>query len=158
MRFTCLPSARPSLSTARYANCTRRRSRPRKADHPRIHKTSDNVKNRQELRWHSKGWFRIYRVGRNSTESLDDTVKDDIELDRSSHRPMRGIPTQQLAFALLMVAMNLKRIIEFEHHFYILDKRTQEGRPTRPRKQKHELLQRRRDRLGRSDDKRPLTP
>ncbi|RPE84864.1 hypothetical protein EDF28_0806 [Curtobacterium sp. PhB137] len=60
---------------------------------------------------------------------------------------------QQFAFALLMVATNMKRIIEFEHQLYILDKRTREGRPPQRRKQKHELLQRRRDRLGRSNYK-----
>lgn len=116
-------------------------------------KASDNVKNRQKLRWHSKEWWRTYRVGRNTMESLNDTVKDDIELDQSSHRPMRGMAAQQFAFALLMVATNMKRIIEFEHQLYILDKRTREGRPPQRRKQKHELLQRRRDRLGRSNYK-----
>jgi hypothetical protein len=116
-------------------------------------KASDNVKNRQKFRWHSKEWWRTYRVGRNTMESLNDTVKDDIELDKSSHRPMRGMAAQQFAFALLMVATNMKRIIEFEHQLYILDKRTREGRPPQRRKQKHELLQRRRDRLGRSNYK-----
>ncbi|PYY38028.1 hypothetical protein DEJ16_06875 [Curtobacterium sp. MCJR17_055] len=116
-------------------------------------KASDNVKNRQKLRWHSKEWWRTYRVGRNTVESLNDTVKDDIELDKSSHRPMRGMAGQQFAFALLMVAANMKRIIEFEHQLYILDKRTQEGRAPQRRKQKHELLPRRRDRLNRSNCK-----
>lgn len=57
-------------------------------------------------------------------ESLNDTVKDDIELDKSSHRPTRGMAAQQFAFALLMVATNMKRIVEFEHQLYILEKRT----------------------------------
>lgn len=110
------------------------------------------------MRWHSKEWFRTYRVGRNAMESLNDTVKDDIELDKSSDRPMRGMAAQQFAFALLMVATNMNRIIKFEHQLYILDKRTKEGRAPQPRKQKHERLQRRRDRLGRSNYKRNPDP
>ena len=47
----------------------------------------------------------------------------------------------------------MKRIIEFEHQLYILDKRAQEGRAPQRRKKKHELLPRRRDRLNRSNYK-----
>lgn len=71
---------------------------------------------------------------------------------------MRGMAAQQFAFALLMVATNMKRSIQFEHQLHILDKRTREGRPPQKRKQKHELLERRRDRLGRSNDKRNPDP
>ncbi|WP_139195330.1 hypothetical protein [Curtobacterium sp. MCBA15_001] len=179
MRFSC-----PALGPSPTVDCPLRelhaKAKPsEEADRPRIYerdmpqlaednrvccqntitvKSSDNVKNRQKLRWHSKDWFRTYRVGRNAMESLNDTVKDDIELDKSSHRPMRGMAAQQFAFALLMVATNMKRIIQFEHELYILDKRAQEGRPPQPRKQKHERLQRRRDRLGRSNYKRNPDP
>lgn len=179
MRFSC-----PALGPSPTVDCPLRKlhaaAKPsEEADRPQIHKrdmpervaeykvccqntitvkSSDNVKNRQKLRWQSKRWFRTYRVDRNSMESLNDTVKDDIQLDKSSNRPMRGMAAQQFAFALLMVATNMKRIIEFEHQLHILDQRSREGRPPQKRKQKHELLERRRDRLGRSNYKRNPDP
>lgn len=111
-------------------------------------KSTTHVQQRQKLRYGSKEWFDTYRADRNSSESSNDLLQKDHNLENTLSRPMHGLATQQFALALFAVASNMRRIIQFEHDVYELERRAAAGRSPQPRKQPDEYLKRARDRNG----------
>lgn len=94
---------------------------PRAADYAVCCQTSITIpievseQERQKLRYGSKEWSTTYRTDRNSMESTNKLLKAQLQLDHSANRLMRGMAAQQFAFALICVAANMKRIVEYEH-------------------------------------------
>lgn len=78
-------------------------------------KPTTHVQQRQKLRYGSKEWFDTYRADRNSSESSNDLLQKDHNLENTMSRPMNGLAAQQFALALFAVASNMRRIIKFEH-------------------------------------------
>jgi hypothetical protein len=111
-------------------------------------KPTTHVQQRQKLRYGSKEWFETYRADRNSSESTNDLLQKDHNLEDTLRRPMHGLAAQQFALALFAVASNMRRIIKFEHETLVMERRVAAGRAPRPRKQADEYLDRARDRNG----------
>ncbi|WP_420366035.1 hypothetical protein AAEP80_04030 [Curtobacterium sp. L3-7] len=109
-------------------------------------KPTTHVQQRQKLRYGSKEWFDTYRADRNSSESSNDLLQKDHNLENTMARPMHGLAAQQFALALFAVASNMRRIIQYEHDVYELERRAAAGRAPQPRKQPGEYLERARDR------------
>ncbi|WP_396289836.1 hypothetical protein [Curtobacterium sp. KT1] len=111
-------------------------------------KPTTHVQQRQKLRYGSQEWFDTYRADRNSSESSNDLLQKDHNLENTMSRPMHGLAAQQFALALFAVASNMRRIIQFEHDEYELERRAAAGRAPQPRKQPDDYLKRARDRNG----------
>jgi hypothetical protein len=67
-------------------------------------KPTTHVQQRQKLRYGSKEWFDTYRADRNSSESSNDLLQKDHNLENAMARPMHGLAAQQFALALFAVA------------------------------------------------------
>lgn len=104
-------------------------------------KPTTHVQQRQKLRYGS-----TYRADRNSSESSNDPLQKDHNLENTMARPMHGLAARQFALALFAVASNMRPIIEYEHDVYELERRVAAGRAPQPRKQPGEYLERARDR------------
>lgn len=109
-------------------------------------KPTSHVQQRQKLRYGSKEWFDTYRADRNSSESTNDLLQKDHDLENAMSRPVHGLAAQQFALALFAVASNLRRIIKYEHDVHEMGRRASAGRAPMPRKQPDEYLKRARDR------------
>lgn len=109
-------------------------------------KPTTHVQQRQKLRYGSKEWFETYRADRNSSESSNDLLQKDHNLENTMARPMHGLAAQQFALALFAVASNMRRIIQFEHDVLMMEQRVAAGRAPQPRKHPDEYLKRARDR------------
>jgi hypothetical protein len=113
-------------------------------------KPTAHVQQRQKFHHKGEEWTRVYSTDRNSIESTNDLLQNDMKLEDTTNRPMRGLAAQQFAFALIAVASNMRRITKYEHDIAVAEKRTAAGRAPKPRKAAHERLKRSRDRRGES--------
>ncbi|WP_066517155.1 hypothetical protein [Curtobacterium ammoniigenes] len=109
----------------------------------------------------------VYRADRASSESINDAIANNFTISTSPNRPMRGLAANQFAWTMLVVATNLKKIVDHAHATAPREELAEviELNPRHPRDAQGTPLrrnppapknvgQRLRDREGRSDYKR----
>jgi hypothetical protein len=67
----------------------------------------------QPLRYNTKPWLRVYRAGRNSMESLNQSAKFQIDLEKSNRRRVRGRAAAHVFTVLMHAAVNIRKISQW---------------------------------------------
>lgn len=72
------------------------------------------AKYEQEFAYKGEEWQAHYTYGRQTVESVNDSLKDgDSTIDSTTHRPARGWASQLMALAPMIAATNVRKIIDW---------------------------------------------